>query len=405
MKNDRRIDPLTETMKQSKTKEKTFFDQRIPVVHMITKLELGGAQINTLKTCKSLNKKKFKTTLLCGGGGILDTQIKTLDKCTIIKDLIRSIHLYHDIKAFFQIRKELNRIKPLIVHTHSSKAGIIGRFAAVISNTPVIIHSVHGFSFSPFQPCLKRNLYKWLEKKIARRTSHFIFVSQHDIKTAQKLNLIGNNFSLIRSGFRLEDFSKYKSDTEKLRNQYEIKRNQFVCGVIAPFKPQKGLEHLIEIASLILKKTKNVVFFLAGDGYLRSHIEKELTKRNLLEHFRLPGFIKNISPVIDMFDCGISTALWEGLPQSLVQMRLKKKCVVVSDIPGHQEIIQHNKNGFIVDVFDHITFAEKIHFLMNHRREKNRLANFSDDFSNWDADFMVREQEELYFRLLKSKHL
>jgi glycosyltransferase involved in cell wall biosynthesis len=318
--------------------------------------------------------------------------------------LIRPIHPYHDLKALFQIGMELKKIKPMIVHTHSSKAGIIGRFAATLCKIPIIIHSVHGFSFSPFQSIPKRNLYKWLEKKMAGKTSHFIFVSRNDLETARNLRLVKNNFSLIRSGFPLEEFLKRKANPEKLRKQFNIKSRDFVCGIIAPFKPQKGLQHLIEIAALLLKKTKDVVFFLAGDGELRPYIESELKKRNITEHFRLPGFIKNISQVIDIFDCGISTALWEGLPQSIVQMRLKKKCVVVSDIPGHLEIIQDNKNGFIVDICDHETFADKIYYLITHPKEKFRLARFQDNFSNWDAQFMVKEQEKLYNYFKKLKH-
>jgi len=122
----------------------------------------------------------------------------------------------------------------------------------------------------------------------------------------------------------------------------------------------------------------------------------------MVENFRLPGFLFDIEHVIDIFDLGISTALWEGLPQGLVQLRLKKKPVVAGDIPGNREVIKHDGNGFLVDVFDYRTFAERVLFLVNNEKTRCRMADFEEDFSQWDAAYMVRQQEDLY-RSLVSK--
>ena len=108
---------------------------------------------------------------------------------------------------------------------------------------------------------------------------------------------------------------------------------------------------------------------------------------------------------MDVFDLGISTALWEGLPQSLIQLRLKKKAVVASNIPGNREVIKDNKNGFLVDMFDYETFSERILYMINKDEERERLAGFNEEnFSQWDADFMVKEQEKLYKRLATDQH-
>lgn len=111
----------------------------------------------------------------------------------------------------------------------------------------------------------------------------------------------------------------------------------------------------------------------------------------------------DIENTIDIFDLGISTALWEGLPQSLVQLRLKKKAIVASDIPGNREVVQNNQNGFLVPVEDYQTFSEKIVTLIQNDTERFRMAAFDgEDFSPWNADFMVKEQENLYHRLTNS---
>jgi len=376
--------------------------KKIKVVHIITKLELGGAQINTIYTYENLNLEEFETYLVCGPGGVLIDKIEKRERFIIIKDLQREIRPVKDLKTFFQVFKVLKKINPDIVHTHSSKAGIMGRMTAFILKVPVIIHSVHGFSFSPFHSLFKRNFFLVAEKIVSKLTTHFVFVSKDDIKVAKQKKLVKDNYTLIRSGFQKMKFLKKNSNLASIRKKYNIKDKDFVCGVIAPFKPQKGLFHLIEIASMVLEKRKNVVFFIAGDGKLREEIEHRLKKRGILENFRLPGFIFDIENAIDIFDIGISTALWEGLPQSLIQMRLKKKSIVASNISGNVEVIKHNKNGFLVDVFDYRKFSEKILFLINNEKERERLSNFKEDFSEWDADFMVKAQERLYLLLGKN---
>lgn len=371
------------------------------MVHIITKLELGGAQINTIYTCKHLNKKKFNTYLLCGDGGILNSQIEKSDSFIIIKNLIRSIRPIKDILAIIKIRSILKKIQPHIVHTHSSKAGILGRIASFLQKIPVIIHSVHGFSFSPYQSYIKRNFYMWAEKKVAPITTHFIFVSKQDIKIASQIDLVRNNYSLIRSGFEIEKYRKNSNNRVEIRKMYNINKDAFVCGILAPFKPQKGLFHLIDIARRVIRTEKNVIFFIAGDGKLKKKFITELSKKNIHKYFRLPGFIFPVDSTIDIFDCGISTSLWEGLPQSIVQMRLKKKPVIASNIPGNSEIIKENLNGFLLDVGDNEKFAEKILFLIQNKNELIRLGNYKDDFKEWDANFMVKKQEELYSTLTK----
>ena len=381
--------------------------KKLKVVHIITKLELGGAQINTVYTYENLDEKRFETYLLCGPGGMLTGKVKKKERLLIVNHLAREINPGKDLKALWQIKKILKDIKPDIVHTHSSKAGIIGRIAAFFSGVPVIIHSVHGFSFSPFQSLLKRRFYITAEKIVSRFTHHFVFVSHDDIETARQKKLVRENYSLIRSGFPFKKFLTKNPDLTTLRKKYHIAATDFICGTIAPFKPQKGLFHLIEIAEKVLESNenkRNVVFMIIGDGDLREAIQSRLQKKGILHHFRLPGFVFDIEAVIDLFDLGISTALWEGLPQSLVQLRLKKKAVVASDIPGNREVIKENKNGFLVAVLDYKTFSEKILYLIHHENQRQRLAEFkAEDFSSWDAGFMVKAQETLYENLTADK--
>lgn len=256
--------------------------EKIKVVHIITKLELGGAQINTIYTYQHLDPSGFEPWLLCGPGGILTDTITQKEHLVILNHLERAINPGQDLKAYRELKRWLLHHQPQIVHTHSSKAGIIGRLAAHAAGVPVIIHSVHGFSFSPFQSFLKRNLYINAEKFVAQRTSHFVFVSQDDIQIAKDHHLVTDNYSLIRSGFPFPPFLEKKSNSHLIREKYNIAPDDFVCGVIAPFKAQKGLFHLIEIAARVIPSLagkRNVRFIITGDGALRPAIEAKLKEK------------------------------------------------------------------------------------------------------------------------------
>ena len=376
-------------------------NSRTIVVHLITKLELGGAQLNTVHTVEHLDPNCFDTYLLSGPGGLLEPQLAGAGRMILIPALTRDIRLGKDLRALFSLICLFKKIKPRIVHTHSSKAGILGRLAAFLAGVPIVVHSVHGFSFSPMQSFFKRNFYLFFEKLCRPLTSHFIFVAVSDIELASKHRLLKENFSLIRSGFPIRKFCGRYFDLPGLKKKYQLQDDSFVCGVIAPFKPQKGLFHLLDIAALVIRQNTAVVFFIAGDGEQRRDLEYELQRRGIMQNFRLPGFLDDMENIIDCFNIGVSTALWEGLPQSLVQLRLKKKAVVASDIPGNREVIRDGVNGYLVPINNHERFAAAILKLAADIDLRQQLGNCDDEnFSAWDAAVMVSKQEELYRRLL-----
>lgn len=374
---------------------------KIVVIHVITKLELGGAQLNTLYTAENLDPSRFTVYLACGPGGMVQSRLANEERLFVIPALGRKIRPGRDLRALLQLRRIFKRLQPQIVHTHSSKAGILGRLAARLARVPVVIHTVHGFSFSPFQPFFQRTSLRLAERACRRFTDHFIFVARADIELARRHGLVGENFTLIRSGFLLEAFAGRHADAVSLKARYGIPADAFVCGVIAPFKRQKGLWHLADVAALVIARNPDVFFFIAGDGELRPKLEAELRRRGIAANFRLPGFIHDVASIMDAFDIGVTTALWEGLPQSLVQLRLKKKAVVASDIPGNREVIRDDGNGFLVPVADHGRFAEAILRLAADPGLRQRLGSYAaEDFSEWSAETLVARQEDLYQRLL-----
>jgi len=268
------------------------------VIHLITKLELGGAQLNTVYTVEHLDRLRYDVFLLSGPGGLLPAPLLAADRAIIVPSLTREIQLGRDLRALFFLIRFFRRIRPKIVHTHSSKAGILGRLAAFLARVPIVIHSVHGFSFSPFQSFFKRHFYLLFERLCRRMTSHFIFVAESDIASARRLKLLAGDHSLIRSGFPLKKFQPGQKHVAALKVAYKL-LDCFVCGVIAPFKPQKGLLHLLEIAALVIGQNPAIIFFIAGDGELRPELEDTLQRLGIRQNFRLPGFLSDVENMKD----------------------------------------------------------------------------------------------------------
>ena len=372
----------------------------IRILHLITKLELGGAQRNTLYTAEHLREYGYDVYLWYGPGGVLTPEAHQLPHHWCVPSLKRSLHPLYDTKALVQLVRQLRRISPQIIHTHSSKAGFLGRMAAKMAGIPVIIHSVHGFPFSPYQARWKQALFRNMERVAGKWTSHFIFVSNGDRETALQMSLCDQNHSLIHSGFPLKKYTPLPENRANLRRRFMIPPDAVVIGVVAPFKPQKALHHLIEIAHRVTGRA-NVVFVIAGDGELRPELEKDIRNRGLEPHFRLPGFLFDLPEVMDLFDVGVSTSLWEGLPQSLVQMRLKQIPLVVSRISGNDEVVRHEENGFLVDSGDFNTFSLRILQLVENKGMRLKMGIDPENFSHWDATHMVAEQAFLYRKLLR----
>ncbi|HDP94770.1 MAG TPA: glycosyltransferase family 1 protein [Candidatus Aminicenantes bacterium] len=372
------------------------------VVHLITKLELGGAQRNTLLTVERLPRYGFSCQIWYGPGGLLTPRAQKLARNRQINQLQRSLRPWKDRAALRQLVELLRQLNPDILHTHSSKAGFLGRLAASRCKVPVVIHSVHGFPFSPLQPLPQQWILMGAEKMAARWTRHYIFVSRADQQTALRLGLCGKNHSLIRSGFELEPFYPHPQRRKEVRRRFQLGDKALAIGVVAPFKPQKNLLQVVEVAKMVCAHEPGAVFFLAGDGALRSRLESAVGRAGLQSSFRMPGFLHDLSTVMDAFDLGLSTALWEGLPQSLVQMRLKQLPVVASRIPGNSEVIRHGENGFLAAPKDTAEYVRHILQLSGNPGLRKRLGQVPEDFSAWDAEHMVQSQAHLYDQLLSN---
>jgi len=383
--------------------------QKIIVVHIITKMELGGAQQNTLFTVSNLDPGKYETFLLSGEEGELIDAAKKLKNFFIIKDMVREIRPYKDMKAFFQIVKKLKKIKDqfvepfsIIVHTHSSKAGILGRWAAKAAGIKIIIHSIHGFPFNDFQSFFKKYTYVVLEKITAKITSHFIAVSSSNIEEGIKHSIFNRErTTLIRSGIDISKFKHPETGKEETKNNLGIPIDSPVVLMISCLKPQKAPLDFVKACFIIKEKIKNASFLLAGDGILRQDLENEIKKHGLEASFHLLGWRKDIPSLINASDVLVLTSLWEGLPRVIPQAMAASVPVVVTRVNGSPEAVKEGENGFLLTPGDIDGIAEKTAFILKNpekAREMGRIGNSMVE--EFDIHKMVSDQERLYVELL-----
>jgi len=365
-------------------------------VHIVTTLELGGAQQNTVFTAGNL--RNFEGILIAGNEGIIKAGGITTYR---VSALARKINPVKDIIALFGIFVLLRKIKPEIVHTHSSKAGILGRWAAFFAGVPVIIHTFHGFGFNDWQRPFTKKLFIFAEKITAKISTHLLAVSVKNVEKAVALEICKNQkISLMHSGIDVKKLES-RPTPNKARECFGISPSVPVCGMVACFKPQKSPLDFVETAKRLLKIYPEMRFILVGDGVLRREIEKRLHKYRIADSFILTGWRKDPENILPAFDVNVLTSLWEGLPRVILEAGVCMIPSVVSEVDGNCEIITDNVSGFLVRPRDIGGFVEKIDYLFKnpdvarvfaHKLRKKIIGDF--DIRNMVC-LIERKYEEL----------
>jgi glycosyltransferase involved in cell wall biosynthesis len=374
----------------------------IKIAFIITRLDLGGAQKSAL-CCAANLKKPFSVSLLCGKGGLLDAQAKeTLHKNVIfINSLTRRIAPFKDFAALFWLVKRLYKIKPDIVHTHSSKAGVLGRIAAFIfkklsrqTREVKIIHTVHGFSFNDFQNPLIKSLFKFIEKQCNKLAHVIIFVSQNNMNKALSLGLAPKDkCRLIRAGVEFKTKKDFPSPCAlQTRSEYGFKETDKIVFTAANLKPQKNPLDLIKAAGEVCKQIPSAKFLFAGDGALKREAESLIKRLGLQKNFFLLGVQKNVWPFLNIADVFALSSLWEGLPNALPEALSMKVPCVCYDTDGINEIIKNQTNGFYVPRGDYRALAKKIICVL----ENGLNFKNGDSLKEFDAKNVLKKLEKLY---------
>ncbi len=367
------------------------------ILHIITKLQLGGAQQNTLYTTANTDKKKFHSLIISGRGGILDND---RDDVEIIYTpyLGRELCPLKDILAFYKLYRIIKFQKPDIVHTHSSKAGILGRLAARLAKTPTIIHTFHGFGFNDRQNFIKKQLFISLEKICARISDILIFVSTSNMETAKTLK-IGKpkQYKLVRSGIELDKYPAQINIPTK-KEKLNLPLNGKIIVSLGNLKPQKNPEAFIELAKKITSERKDTYFVFIGGGERLEEIKSTIAAANFTDKCRFIGWRKDAHEILRVADIFILTSLWEGLPRSLVEALKTGLPSVCYNTDGVSDILKSGTNGYLIKQGDNKDMYNKISLLLedeNIRRNMSIEAK-KTELKDFDINYMVKQLEELY---------
>jgi len=379
------------------------------ILHIITRfMKSGGAERNTYFTIKGLNKEKYDVDLVIGGESEMvpeDLGIKIIK----LSSLRRNIHPISEIKALYQLYKIIKRGRYDLVHTHQSKAGMLGRLSARLVKVPVIVHTLHGPLFYPNQNRISWLVYKTLEKFSALYTNCFVSVGQ-DLKNYYLKNKIGKpeTYSVIRSSIDLGKFQVEFGDwqVKEIKQEIGIKTDCPVIGMIGRLEKSKGTEQAVEVARKVIKKYPEVKFLFVGSGSLLSSLKKKVQEYGLENSIIFTGYRKDVEKVMAVFNILFLTgSLREGLPQSLIQGSLMLKPIVCFDIMGAKEMVKDN--GFIVDYNDINGMVEKINYLLSDLNRAKIMGVKGKELvtNEWDIEEINRRNNELYDKLLSATQI
>ncbi len=379
---------------------------KINLLYLITKLELGGAQKQLLSLISSSDKEKYNIFLFTAKDGLLINEAVSIDKLTLHRSrfLERSINPFKDVLALVEVYSFIRKNKIQIVHTHSSKAGILGRFAAKFAKIPVIIHTVHGWSFHDYQPRIVYYFYLFLEKVCATFTSKIIVVSRYD-KDKGLNNSVGkkSQYVLIRYSINCNEF-KSREKRSIARKSLGLSDLDLVVGMVACFKPQKSPLDFIKLAGAIKKDFPDAKFILVGDGLLRQKVCTLIKKLNLKGQVILTGWHNDIPLILSCLDIFVLTSLWEGLPIVVLEAMAAGVPLVATDTGGIGEVVVNGKTGCLVKTRDIQSMQNRVGELLSNapeRYEFSKLSREKIDAEEFLLSSMLKHTEEIYFNLLQ----
>lgn len=383
----------------------------VRVLHPITRLIVGGAQENTMLTADWLNhapayRGRYAVTVVCGpqtgaeGSLIEETRARGVP-LTILPELVRQISPAQDVRAFFKLRRMMRQGRYDIVHTHSSKAGVLGRLAARSARVPVVVHTVHGWSFHDQMTPAQRRLYVALEKLGDWAGDSLIVVSPQDIEKGLAQG-IGRrqDYTVIRSGVELDRFGHPQTPPEVMRAQLGLPASAPVVGSVTRLSPQKAPLDLVRAYAQIARLRPDAWFVIVGDGSLRGEVEREVRDAGIAPRTLLTGLRRDVPELMAVFDVFVLTSLWEGLPRVLPQAMATGLPIVCTAADGSAEAVSEGVNGFLTPRGDPDALAARAVDLLNDAALRRRLgAAGRARAPEFSVDRMVQQIDQHYQRL------
>lgn len=339
---------------------------RVRVLQVITRLIVGGAQETVMLVADMLDPARFDASVVSGpqtgseGSLIEDVRARGVP-LTIEPALVREINPVKDLLALVRLIRFIRRGRYDIVHTNSSKAGILGRWAAWLAGVPVVVHTVHGWGHHDQQHPLTRRFYILLEQLTQRITDRLIVVSPRNIEKGLADSIASpEKYVTIRSGIELDHFRQPTRPREAVRAELSIPPDAAVIGTVTRLSPQKAPLDFVKAVARVAEQRPDVLFVVVGDGPLRAEVESQIAAEGLAARFRLTGLRRDVPDLLHSFDIFALTSLWEGLPRVLPQAMAAGLAVVATAVDGNAEAVEDGVNGILTPPGDPQALADAL---------------------------------------------
>lgn len=388
-------------------------DRKIKVVRIINRFNIGGPTFNATFLTKFLGDE-FETTLI---GGVPDEGEKDSHHILhqyglepiVIPEIQRSLNPSKDYKAYKKIRELLKEIQPDIVHTHASKAGFIGRAAAISLKIPVVLHTFHGHVFHSYFGNAKTQLFKQIERYLAKRSTGIIAISNLQKEELSEIHKIApaKKFKVIPLGFDLEKFSENKVINRAIiRTEYNLQPDEVAIAIVGRLAPVKDHDYFLKVIEDLLGQTKQKLrVFIVGDGSEKAHIEEGVAKI----HQKYPDTIVMTSWILDIaaFNQGMDimclTSKNEGTPVSIIEAQASGIAVISTDVGGVRDILEDGKAGFVIKRGNIETYTEKLRLLVEDSSLRKKFSIFGQENVRYKFSYhrLVDDTRNYYKSLLK----
>lgn len=383
-------------------------EKKFVIAHIITRLICGGADENTIYSCNKQVNEGYIVYLVFGAEFESEV-LKLLDKrVRIIKvqKLIREINIFKDINSLLELVNIFEDIKPDIVHTHTSKAGFLGRAAAAYKGIKVIIHGVHILPFLNVAYHL-RIFYLLCEWAVMPFTTCYISVSKGMMDACLKYKL-GNRsiHHVVHSGMDIQKFLAHEDNSDSWKSLFPNLKNYFenprFLVLVSRLEKRKRQYEFLDIFQEICSLYPNTVLVIVGSGIMMKKLKDKATRLKLNKHIVFTGHKKDVEKYISIADMCIMCSRNEGLPRVLIQYLACKKPIVTTNYEGIEHIIHNGKNGFVVDTDNISSMIEPISNLLEDSKLRNNFSDFDQniDLSKWSMDEMHKSLVSIYMNLI-----
>lgn len=380
----------------------------VRVMRIIARLNVGGPAIHTVLLTEGLEDAAFHSLLVIGRHGEHEGDMSYVARergvtPTVIPELGRELSWRDDLVAFGKLVRLMRSFRPRIVHTHTAKAGAVGRFAAIVAGVPLRVHTFHGHVFHGYFGRTKTRVFLWIERALGRFTQRVIAISerQRDELCDTYRVIPRRRCEVIPLGFDLRPFAAVERRRGELRRELGCPDGRPLVGIVGRLVPIKNHAMFLEVAQRVVRE-RDAGFVVVGDGELRQPLEREAAERGLKDRTYFLGWRRDLDTIYADLDVVALTSINEGTPVTLIEGMAAGRPVVATRVGGVADVVEHERSGLLVDSGDAEACARAVLRLLGDRALGERLGREGREraLARYGAERLVGDVRRLYLELL-----